>query len=67
MLRAVSETLVNIFQLSGHSREWLMALVEDEIDIIERECLCPGFGSVGELDPTTPLNPPVTERKVFKT
>jgi hypothetical protein len=36
-LRVLSETLLNIFQVSGHSGEWLMALVEDEIDGIWKE------------------------------
>jgi hypothetical protein len=36
-LRQLSETLMNIFQVSGHSGEWLMALVEDEIDGIGKE------------------------------
>lgn len=31
-LKRLSETLVNIFQVSGQSTEWLMTLVEDEID-----------------------------------
>ncbi|KAL8363194.1 hypothetical protein RB601_009119 [Gaeumannomyces tritici] len=31
-LRRVAEILVNIFQVSGSASEWLMALVEDEID-----------------------------------
>jgi len=31
-LRRVSEIFLNIFQVSGSSTEWLMALVEDEID-----------------------------------
>ncbi|KAI0430678.1 hypothetical protein F5Y09DRAFT_330860 [Xylaria sp. FL1042] len=32
MLRRISEIFLNIFQVSGASSEWLMALVEDEID-----------------------------------
>ncbi|KAI1308277.1 Rho GTPase activation protein [Xylaria venustula] len=32
MLRKLSEILVNIFQVSGAATEWLMTLVEDEID-----------------------------------
>ncbi|KAH6874706.1 hypothetical protein B0T10DRAFT_201790 [Thelonectria olida] len=31
-LRRLSELLLNIFQVSGSASEWLMALVEDEID-----------------------------------
>ncbi|KHN96527.1 GTPase activating protein (BUD2/CLA2) [Metarhizium album ARSEF 1941] len=31
-LRRLSENFLNIFQASGHAAEWLMALVEDEID-----------------------------------
>ncbi|TWU79247.1 hypothetical protein ED733_009019 [Metarhizium rileyi] len=31
-LRRLSESFLNIFQASGHATEWLMALVEDEID-----------------------------------
>jgi hypothetical protein len=36
-LRHLAETLVNIFQVSGHSGEWLKTLVEDEIDGIGKE------------------------------
>ena len=36
-LRNLSEILMNIFQVSGHSRDWLKALVEDEIDGIGKE------------------------------
>ncbi|CZS87879.1 related to BUD2-GTPase-activating protein for Bud1p/Rsr1p [Rhynchosporium graminicola] len=36
-LRKLAETLMNIFQVSGHSLEWLSALVEDEIDGLGRE------------------------------
>ncbi|PSS27502.1 hypothetical protein M430DRAFT_80021, partial [Amorphotheca resinae ATCC 22711] len=36
-LRTLSEILVNIFQVSGHAGDWLMALVEDEIDGIGKE------------------------------
>ncbi|KAI1165591.1 Rho GTPase activation protein [Nemania serpens] len=32
MLRRLSELFLNIFQVSGAASEWLMALVEDEID-----------------------------------
>ncbi|KKA29133.1 hypothetical protein TD95_003479 [Thielaviopsis punctulata] len=31
-LRKLSETLLNVFQVSGNVNEWLMALVEEEID-----------------------------------
>lgn len=31
-LRRLSESFLNIFQASGHAADWLMALVEDEID-----------------------------------
>ncbi|KAH7350786.1 RasGAP protein-like protein [Rhexocercosporidium sp. MPI-PUGE-AT-0058] len=36
-LRALAEILMNIFQVSGHSSEWLSALVEDEIDGLGKE------------------------------
>ncbi|KAL1953472.1 hypothetical protein VTO42DRAFT_2786 [Malbranchea cinnamomea] len=36
-LRALSENLLNIFQVSGQAGEWIMSLVEDEIDGIHRE------------------------------
>jgi hypothetical protein len=36
-LRPLSEILMNIFQVSGQSMTWLMALVEDEIDGIGKE------------------------------
>lgn len=36
-LKPLSETLMNIFQVSGHAGDWLMALVEDEIDGIGKE------------------------------
>lgn len=36
-LRQLSETFMNIFQVSGQSTTWLMALVEDEIDGIGKE------------------------------
>ncbi|KAF7889932.1 uncharacterized protein EAF02_002347 [Botrytis sinoallii] len=36
-LRQLSETLLNIFQVSGNGSEWLKALVEDEIDGIGKE------------------------------
>jgi len=36
-LKPLSETLMNIFQVSGHGGDWLMALVEDEIDGIGKE------------------------------
>jgi len=36
-LRPLSEILMNIFQVSGQSAAWLMALVEDEIDGIGKE------------------------------
>jgi hypothetical protein len=36
-LKVLSETFMNIFQVSGHAGEWLMALVEDEIDGIGKE------------------------------
>lgn len=32
MLRRISEMLLNIFHVSGTANEWLMSLVEDEID-----------------------------------
>jgi hypothetical protein len=36
-LRKLSDIMMNIFQVSGHAGEWLMALVEDEIDGIGKE------------------------------
>lgn len=36
-LRPLSEILLNIFQVSGQAGEWIMALIEDEIDGIHRE------------------------------
>jgi hypothetical protein len=36
-LRPLSETLINIFQVSGHAGGWLTALVEDEIDGLGKE------------------------------
>ncbi|KKZ66992.1 hypothetical protein EMCG_07319 [[Emmonsia] crescens] len=36
-LRPLSETLLDIFQVSGQAGEWIMALVEDEIDGIHKE------------------------------
>ena len=36
-LNQLSETLLNIYQVSGQVGEWVMALVEDEIDGINRE------------------------------
>ncbi|KAL5321921.1 hypothetical protein ACEPPN_009885 [Leptodophora sp. 'Broadleaf-Isolate-01'] len=36
-LRTLAEILMNIFQVSGHSSEWLSALVEDEIDGLGKE------------------------------
>lgn len=36
-LKPLSETLMNIFQVSGHGGDWLMALVEDEIDGLGKE------------------------------
>jgi hypothetical protein len=36
-LRGLSEVLVNIFQVSGHSSDWLSAMVEDEIDGVGKE------------------------------
>ncbi|KAI9813283.1 MAG: hypothetical protein M1827_004225 [Pycnora praestabilis] len=35
-LRRLSEILLNIFQVSGQASEWIMALVEDEIDGIQK-------------------------------
>ncbi|KAK3383935.1 hypothetical protein B0T24DRAFT_518969 [Lasiosphaeria ovina] len=32
LLRRVAEIFLNIFQVSGHATEWLMNMVEDEID-----------------------------------
>ncbi|KAI9861556.1 MAG: hypothetical protein M1813_005166 [Trichoglossum hirsutum] len=36
-LRRLSETLLDIFQVSGQASEWLMALVEEEIDGLHKE------------------------------
>lgn len=36
-LKRVSDCLLNIFQVSGKAGEWLMALVEEEIDGIHKE------------------------------
>ena len=36
-LRSLSEILLNIFQVSAQSSDWIMSLVEDEIDGIHRE------------------------------
>lgn len=36
-LRLLSENLLNIFQVSGQAGEWIMSLVEDEIDGIHKE------------------------------
>jgi hypothetical protein len=36
-LKVLSETLMNIFQVSGHAGEWLTALVEDEIDGVGKD------------------------------
>lgn len=36
-LRRLSEILLNIFQVSGQASEWIMSLVEDEIDSIHKE------------------------------
>jgi hypothetical protein len=36
-LRSLSEILINIFQVSGQSGEWLLSLVEEEIDGITKE------------------------------
>ena len=37
------ETLLNIFQFSGHASEWLMSLVEDEIDGIHKDTPAPRY------------------------
>lgn len=36
-LKRLSEILLNIFQVSGQASEWIMSLVEDEIDSIHKE------------------------------
>ncbi|TPX25460.1 hypothetical protein DIZ76_010915 [Coccidioides immitis] len=36
-LRQLSETFLDIFQVSGQAGEWIMALVEDEIDGIHKD------------------------------
>ena len=36
-LRRLSEILLNIFQVSGQASEWIMSLVEDEIDSIHKD------------------------------
>lgn len=40
-LRKLAEVMMNIFQVSGHASDWLMALVEDEIDSIQKELPAP--------------------------
>lgn len=37
LLNQLSETLLNIFQVSGQAVEWISALVEDEIDGVHKE------------------------------
>ena len=36
-LKRLSETLLNIFQVSAQASDWIMSLVEDEIDSIHKE------------------------------
>lgn len=36
-LKRLSETLLNIFQVSGQASDWIMSLVEDEIDHTHKE------------------------------
>ncbi|SZF05864.1 unnamed protein product [Blumeria hordei] len=36
-LKLISEMMMNIFQVSGYAGEWLMTLVEDEVDGPEKE------------------------------
>ena len=36
-LNQLSETLLNIFQVSGQAREWISALIEDEIDGVHKD------------------------------
>lgn len=36
-LKGLAEILMNIFQVSGHAGDWLMALIEDEIDGVGKE------------------------------
>ena len=36
-LRRLSEIMLNVFQVSGHASDWIMSLVEDEIDNIHKE------------------------------
>jgi hypothetical protein len=41
--RKLHETLLNIFQFSGHASSWIMSLVEDEIDGIHKETPAPRY------------------------
>lgn len=36
-LKRLSDCLLNLFQVSGRASDWIMALVEDEIDSVHRE------------------------------
>ena len=36
-LRRLSEIMLNVFQVSSHASDWIMSLVEDEIDNIHKE------------------------------
>lgn len=38
-LKSLSETLLDIFQVSGQAVEWFMSLIEDEIDGVNQESL----------------------------
>ena len=41
--RTLHETLLSIFQFSGHASDWLMSLVEDEIDGIHKDTPAPRY------------------------
>lgn len=41
--RKLHETLLSIFQFSGHASDWLMSLVEDEIDGIHKDTPAPRY------------------------
>lgn len=64
LLNHLSEILLNIFQVSGQSTEWISALIEDEIDGIHRD------SSVNRLRYTSRIHSneskeSVSDREVF--
>ncbi|KAL8704028.1 MAG: hypothetical protein Q9201_002800 [Fulgogasparrea decipioides] len=42
-VRKLAEILLNIFQVSAHATEWLLSLVEDEIDNVHKETPHPKY------------------------